>query len=80
MARSQWRRVKWSEGDRTGVESGQIGVEESGEWPDRSGGEWNGVKVIGLEWRVAKVEWRRVEWNVVELQGLEWRVARSGWS
>ena len=27
VARSEWRRVEWGGGDRTGVESGQIGVE-----------------------------------------------------
>ena len=33
VARSEWRRVQWSGAERTGVESGQIGVEESGmEW------------------------------------------------
>ena len=43
--------------------------------------------MIGLEWRVARSEWRRVEWpdrsegewNGVELKELEWRVARSEW-
>ena len=44
VARSEWRRVEWGEGDRTGVGSGQ---------PDRSGGEWNGVELKALEWRVA---------------------------
>ena len=45
------------------------------------------MKVIGLEWIVARSEWRRVEWpdrsegewNGVELKELEWRVARSEW-
>jgi hypothetical protein len=54
VARVELKELKWSERDRTGVESGQIGVEESGmewsgknrsgEWPDRSGGEWSGVE------------------------------------
>ena len=43
----------------------------SGEWPDRSGGECSGVKVIGLEWRVARSEWRRVEWSGAERTGVE---------
>jgi hypothetical protein len=52
VARSEWRRVEWGEGERAGVESA---------WPDRSGGEWNEVELEGLEWRVARSEWRRVE-------------------
>jgi hypothetical protein len=43
----------------------------SGEWPDRSGGECNGVELKGLEWRVATSEWRRVEWSGAERIGVE---------
>ena len=50
VARSEWRRVEWGEGDRTGVESGQIGVEESGmarsEWRRV---EWSGAARAGVE-------------------------------
>ena len=41
------------------------------EWPDRSGGEWNGVELKGLEWRVARSEWRRVEWGDGDRTGVE---------
>ena len=55
MARSEWRRVEWGEGDRTGVESGQSGVEESGmecSGAARTGVESGqiGVELKGLEW------------------------------
>ena len=50
MATSEWRRVEWSGAERTGVESGQIGVEESGmarsEWRRV---EWSGAERTGVE-------------------------------
>ena len=62
VATSEWRRVEWSGAERTGVESGQIGVEESGV-------EWRALKE--LEWRVASSELRRVEWSGAERTGVE---------
>jgi hypothetical protein len=44
VARSESRRVAWSGGERTG---------DSVEWPDRSGGGWNGQ--IGVE--ESEMEW-----------------------
>jgi hypothetical protein len=76
MARSEWRRVKWSGAERNGVESGRLGVELKGlEWrvarSEWRRVEWGEGDTTGVESGQVGVEESAMEWSWQDWSG-EW--------